>query len=158
MYLAIKSLFFVFLAPTLSNQNRFAHLFLPLQNTDQFRTGLEGTTVDNVDPQTLAMFRSQALQTMGKDEQDRDFGGEVRSLPTSSLTIGLEPLLVGECSAHPSLAGSPAPLLRQVPLESTVYWWHEKYKPRKPKYFNRVHTGVGMRPHSPVSLKPQFEI
>ena len=22
-----------------------------------------------------------------------------------------------------------------------VYWWHEKYKPRKPKYFNRVHTG-----------------
>jgi len=22
-----------------------------------------------------------------------------------------------------------------------VYWWHEKYRPRKPKYFNRVHTG-----------------
>ena len=22
-----------------------------------------------------------------------------------------------------------------------VFWWHEKYKPRKPKYFNRVHTG-----------------
>jgi len=21
------------------------------------------------------------------------------------------------------------------------YWWHEKYRPRKPKYFNRVHTG-----------------
>jgi hypothetical protein len=29
----------------------------------------------------------------------------------------------------------------EVPLESNVYWWHEKYKPRKPKYFNRVHTG-----------------
>lgn len=29
----------------------------------------------------------------------------------------------------------------EVSLESTVYWWHEKYKPRKPKYFNRVHTG-----------------
>lgn len=22
-----------------------------------------------------------------------------------------------------------------------VYWWHEKYRPRRPKYFNRVHTG-----------------
>ena len=24
---------------------------------------------------------------------------------------------------------------------SRVYWWHERYRPRKPKYFNRVHTG-----------------
>ena len=29
----------------------------------------------------------------------------------------------------------------EVSRESTVYWWHEKDKPRKPKYFNRVHTG-----------------
>jgi hypothetical protein len=29
----------------------------------------------------------------------------------------------------------------EVALESTVYWWHDKYRPRKPKYFNRVHTG-----------------
>ncbi|CAN0896703.1 CTN [Linum grandiflorum] len=29
----------------------------------------------------------------------------------------------------------------QVNLESAVYWWHDKYRPRKPKYFNRVHTG-----------------
>ena len=21
------------------------------------------------------------------------------------------------------------------------YWWHDKYRPRKPRYFNRVHTG-----------------
>lgn len=29
----------------------------------------------------------------------------------------------------------------EVAVESQVYWWHEKYRPRKPKYFNRVHTG-----------------
>ena len=29
----------------------------------------------------------------------------------------------------------------EVPLESKVTWWHDKYRPRKPKYFNRVHTG-----------------
>ncbi len=27
------------------------------------------------------------------------------------------------------------------PILPQVFWWHEKYKPRKPKYFNRVHTG-----------------
>jgi len=26
-------------------------------------------------------------------------------------------------------------------ISSQVYWWHDKYRPRKPKYFNRVHTG-----------------
>lgn len=29
----------------------------------------------------------------------------------------------------------------QVDADSQVYWWHEKYRPRRPKYFNRVHTG-----------------
>lgn len=34
-----------------------------------------------------------------------------------------------------------APFRGEVQLESKVYWWHDKYRPRKPKYFNRVHTG-----------------
>jgi len=29
----------------------------------------------------------------------------------------------------------------EVPLERKITWWHDKYRPRKPKYFNRVHTG-----------------
>ncbi|KAI3983795.1 hypothetical protein MKX01_011503 [Papaver californicum] len=29
----------------------------------------------------------------------------------------------------------------EVNLDSQVHWWHDKYHPRKPKYFNRVHTG-----------------
>ena len=24
---------------------------------------------------------------------------------------------------------------------SQTYWWHDKYRPRKPRYFNRVKTG-----------------
>lgn len=60
--------------------------------------------VQGDDPAALAMFRSVAERTMGSDDGDRAFGGEVA-------------------------------------LESRVYWWHDKYKPRKPKYFNRVHTG-----------------
>ena len=42
-----------------------------------------------------------------------------------------------------------SPLLNTCPTTSPaaplrppqVYWWHDKYRPRCPKYFNRVHTG-----------------
>jgi len=33
------------------------------------------------------------------------------------------------------------PFNLEIPLENRVYWWHDKYRPRKPKYFNRIHTG-----------------
>lgn len=29
----------------------------------------------------------------------------------------------------------------EAQLDKQAYWWHDKYRPRKPKYFNRVHTG-----------------
>lgn len=29
----------------------------------------------------------------------------------------------------------------EVPVEQKTYLWHDKYRPRKPRYFNRVHTG-----------------
>ncbi|CAA6672344.1 unnamed protein product [Spirodela intermedia] len=33
-------------------------------------------------------------------------------------------------------------VLKRLPIyKAKVYWWHDKYRPRKPKYFNRVHTG-----------------
>ena len=37
--------------------------------------------------------------------------------------------------------GAEVAFAGEAPLESRVYWWHDKYRPRKPKYFNRVHTG-----------------
>eukprot|EP00249_Psilotum_nudum_P018086 c26632_g1_i1 orf=477-2498(-) len=54
---------------------------------------------------------------------------------------GLERALVmkamGAMEEGDAILGSGA----EVNLESQVYWWHDKYRPRKPKYFNRVHTG-----------------
>jgi hypothetical protein len=29
----------------------------------------------------------------------------------------------------------------ETPLLQRNYWWHDKYRPRKPKYFNRIRTG-----------------
>lgn len=26
-------------------------------------------------------------------------------------------------------------------MRKQTYWWHDKYRPRKPRYFNRVKTG-----------------
>ncbi|KAJ4843454.1 hypothetical protein Tsubulata_041685 [Turnera subulata] len=37
--------------------------------------------------------------------------------------------------------GSGAAELTLLDSQSQAYWWHGKYRPRKPKYFNRVHTG-----------------
>jgi len=31
--------------------------------------------------------------------------------------------------------------MNEAQHQAQVYWWHDKYRPRKPKYFNRVHTG-----------------
>nr|XP_023879009.1 cactin-like [Quercus suber]POE77311.1 isoform 2 of cactin [Quercus suber] len=31
--------------------------------------------------------------------------------------------------------------INELNLDSQVYWWHDKYRPRKPKYVNHVHTG-----------------
>ena len=29
----------------------------------------------------------------------------------------------------------------EVSLPGVTYWWQDKYRPRKPRYFNRVRTG-----------------
>jgi len=33
------------------------------------------------------------------------------------------------------------PFNNDVPVERQVYMWQDKYRPRKPRYFNRIHTG-----------------
>jgi len=31
--------------------------------------------------------------------------------------------------------------MADISTEQQVYWWNDKYRPRKPRFFNRVHTG-----------------
>ncbi|KAL0739527.1 hypothetical protein Bca4012_015737 [Brassica carinata] len=63
-------------------------------------------------------------------------GGEVSTvLPRPAFTAidfrSLFPMEEGD-----AVFGSSA----EVNLDPEVYWWHDKYRPRKPNYFNRVHT------------------
>lgn len=67
-----------------------------------------------------------ALASLGEPSSDRE-EDRFRAIAARSM---------GEISD----AGE-APFGGEVAIESQVYWWHEKYRPRKPKYFNRVHTG-----------------
>lgn len=79
------------------------------------------------------------------DEQQRRLQ-EAAARPTATDEDGLELTAperalvlkaMGGMEEGDSMMGSGA----EVNLESQVYWWHDKYRPRKPKYFNRVHTG-----------------
>ncbi|XP_014665245.1 PREDICTED: cactin-like, partial [Priapulus caudatus] len=46
-----------------------------------------------------------------------------------------------EREARKGMAGDEATFSVEVPLASTSYLWQDKYRPRKPRFFNRVHTG-----------------
>ena len=82
----------------------------------------------------------------------------MRSLPQASTTLVLvsAAALVGlrlwynagdaadglvEGEASKGMEQGEARFSFEVPLEQKATWWHDKYRPRKPKYFNRVHTG-----------------
>ena len=61
--------------------------------------------------EAYAALRARAARVMGAGEGEAEFG-------ENSAAFG------GEVSLH-----------------SSVYWWHDKYRPRKPQYYNRIHTG-----------------
>ncbi|KAK9806113.1 hypothetical protein WJX72_002023 [[Myrmecia] bisecta] len=71
-----------------------------------------------------AAMRSGAVQPLGED------AASVQRFEAQASR------LMGDMAAEGDL-----PFGGEVQMESQVYWWHDKYRPRKPKYFNRVHTG-----------------
>ena len=43
----------------------------------------------------------------------------------------------------------------EIPIElRTTYWWHDKYRPRKPRYFNRVKTGYSWNKYNQTHYDP----
>ncbi|KAL3989986.1 Cactus-binding C-terminus of cactin family protein [Acanthocheilonema viteae] len=46
-----------------------------------------------------------------------------------------------ELIARRGMTNDEATFSVEVPLEAQTFLWSEKYRPRKPRYFNRVHTG-----------------
>ncbi|CAM6101492.1 unnamed protein product [Calypogeia fissa] len=97
-----------------------------------------------VDPETdkadLERKRAEVLEEQQRRLQDAAVGPNVSDDDNLELT-GPERALVLKAMGGMEEGDAILGIGSEVNLESQVYWWHDKYRPRKPKYFNRVHTG-----------------
>ncbi|CAN1353598.1 CTN [Linum perenne] len=90
----------------------------------------EEEAIDPEDDKALLEMKRMAVL----EEQQR----RIRPPPPPSDNFELKAIkAMGVMEEGDAVFGSGA----EVSLDSAVYWWHDKYRPRKPKYFNRVHTG-----------------
>lgn len=97
-----------------------------------------------VDPEAdkadLDRKRAEVLEEQHRRLQEAAAGSGAGDDDNMELTMHERDLAMkamGGMDEGDAILGSGA----EVNLESQVYWWHDKYRPRKPKYFNRVHTG-----------------
>ncbi|KAK6290184.1 hypothetical protein POUND7_001725 [Theobroma cacao] len=91
-----------------------------------------------IDPEEdRAMLERKRMAVL--EEQQRRMQEAMAAKPTPSEdNFELKAMkAMGAMEEGDAVFGSGA----EVNLDSQVYWWHDKYRPRKPKYFNRVHTG-----------------
>ncbi|KAL7287803.1 hypothetical protein TKK_0018178 [Trichogramma kaykai] len=81
-------------------------------------------TLEEDDDKRLAYSRNQVLNT----------GNKVENVMTAE-----EKAMHREVSKN--MGGDESQFSVESSLEAQVYLWSDKYRPRKPRYFNRVHTG-----------------
>ena len=70
----------------------------------------------------------------GRETLAGDVGDDADAERVSASRALAEKMMGANDGAEVAFAGEAA-------LEAQAYWWHDKFRPRKPKYFNRVHTG-----------------
>ncbi|XP_057478213.1 splicing factor Cactin-like isoform X2 [Actinidia eriantha] len=104
----------------------------------QLLHGHENANEEAIDPEEdraiLELKRKAVLE-----EQQRWIQEAMASRPASQDNLEMKAAIkaMGAMEEGDAVFGSGD----EVNLDSQVYWWHDKYRPRKPKYFNRVHTG-----------------
>ncbi|KAM7310075.1 hypothetical protein ISCGN_007035 [Ixodes scapularis] len=81
--------------------------------------------IDSVDDEQRLEFARQQLMGTGSRVQD--------------LSTREERAFMLE--ARKGMDGDDANFSVEAPLQDKTYLWSDKYRPRKPRYFNRVHTG-----------------
>merc|ERR1719285_1610799 len=85
----------------------------------------------------------ESLEAMSKDSRLQDPLKHSQDIlrPAEKLTTREGNLIVGE---KDGVRDGEHEMKKTVLLPDQAkrsYWWHEKYRPRKPKYFNKVKTG-----------------
>lgn len=99
-------------------------------------------------PRLLPELGREDLALVIEEEDDASQLAEVRHRARRSMPKPTQPdgaatsaASLVEIEARKGMGSGEARFSFEVPLEDKVEWWHDKYRPRKPKYFNRVHTG-----------------
>ncbi|XVF76321.1 hypothetical protein PTKIN_Ptkin13bG0257100 [Pterospermum kingtungense] len=130
---------------------------LQSQIESKMRTGMAKVYVKEMHAKTLGKYLQRLEQPSvsedrpesdhglrpGEENSDHDVGDlfhgdedEEAIDPEEDRAI-LERSRLGVTEKGDAVFGSGA----EVNLDSQIYWWHDKYRRRKPKYFNHVHTG-----------------
>lgn len=82
-----------------------------------------------------------AADSLGGEPVAGTSGGSLAtSLTESTSAMGAEEVRMTR-EARKGMGGDEAEFSVETKLDSQVYLWSDKYRPRKPRYFNRVHTG-----------------
>lgn len=89
------------------------------------------------DVRRLAVAREQVLRT-GQVQRDSELDFESRARASMEAAAG--GFAVGSFLEGGAADGS-APFGGEVSLGDQTFLWADKYRPRKPRFFNRVHTG-----------------
>ena len=79
-------------------------------------------------PQVQDDAEAAAASRVAAPAAGGDGGNDAAALQHARATMGV--------------AADEAEFQGVVPLEAKEYWWREKHKPRRPKFFNKVHTGA----------------
>ncbi|KAG5243275.1 cactin [Salix suchowensis] len=98
----------------------------------------DGDENEAIDPEEDRAVLERKRMAVVEEQQRRIQEAMASKPPPSEHNLELKAMkAMGAMEEGDAVFGSGA----EVNLDSQVYWWHDKYWPRKPKYFNRVHTG-----------------
>lgn len=80
------------------------------------------------------------MDAVRKREADKNAPEQVLKAAGLSRFMSSEEMYAKEASKP--LGGDEGKFQQEIDVEPLQpYWWHDKYRPRKPRYFNRVKTG-----------------
>jgi len=122
-----------------------------LQDGDDEIEGLQ--VVDEADDEAqLAKQREMVMEQVALEraeaEKDtnhtssstsKDVGQALREAGMARFSVTEQELL--EKEEGKGMGEDEARFAAEVEVPGETYWWHDKYRPRKPRYFNRVRTG-----------------
>lgn len=116
----------------------------------------EGSDEDAIDPdddrrqleahraliseQKTRELRADVQKSINKESEDAEEAAAVRAAGMNRFLMSGDELFQKEAN-KPMEDDDEEAFNSELSTPTQVYWWHDKYRPRKPRYFNRVKTG-----------------